>query len=913
MASMGMDRLITLGGNAEQIFKHAGVTASGLSSEEARERLERMGGNVIPEDEKISVWELVLDQLKSPLIYVLLIAALVTLALRDYKDTAVILAVVILNGVIGFIQEYKANVAIQALQQLTSSTSRVRRDGKVQRIDSRELVPGDIVLLQSGDKVDADCRLVSARELRTDESMLTGESLPVEKSAAGLADTDATMADWVNIGFAGTLVLEGSGEAVVVATGSDMELGKIAEQVKGEHRISTPLQENIKKLSHYIALITLGLCAVVMALGLARGMKLLDLFLVAIALAVSAIPEGLPVVVTITLAIGVRRMAKHSVIIRKLAAVETLGSTEVIGSDKTGTLTQNRMTANSLYFGPWKLERAEGVALDQAPLEGGDGSTVADSASASQARERMARIGALCNASHLTISNGEVVEREGSPTELAILEMAVALSPGMYEQAVNRSPVDEVPFNSERKFMASVHQTSDGGLEMLAKGSPEAIISRSANHWTADGEAPLDKEHWLRTADEMAARGQRVLALARRDWDSRGDGFDAESVQGLTLMGLVGLIDPARPDAASAVEGCRESGIRVIMITGDHAVTARAIAIDLGIIKHEGDLPPIEADPRVITGRELDSMSDETLIERLEEVRVFARVTPQDKHRLVRLIREQGKVIAVTGDGVNDAPALKTAHLGVAMGKSGTEVAKQASDMVLLNDSFAAIYEAVKEGRYVFENIKKVSFFLVSSGVGEVLAILTALAMAWPLPYTAVQILWINLATNGLQDVALAFEPGEERLACRKPRGLREGIFDRTVIQHTIGIMFLFAIGTLALFKWAGGGDNLKEARTVAMTTMVMFQMWHVFNCRSMDTSVFRIPLFSNRYLIVSVLGALAAQITVLYWGPAQSVFGTTALNFEHWTVILAVTAPVILLMEASKWLARRRSGPCSA
>lgn len=911
MAVLNLERNLILGGNTREILDTANIAPTGLSAEQAEERLNGLGPNAIAQDEKISIWELILDQMRSPLIYILLIAALICLLLKDYKDMSVILAVVILNGVIGFTQEYKANIAIQALQQLTSSSTRVRRDGRVQRIDSREIVPGDIVLLNAGDRVDADCRLLSAVELRIDESMLTGESVPVEKVSAGLADTGADMADWVNMTFAGTLVIEGRGEAVVVATGPDMELGKIAEQVKGESRIHTPLQQNITKLSHYIAYVTLGLSAIVLVIGLARGMPLLEIFLAAIALAVSAIPEGLPVVVTITLAIGVRRMAKHNAIIRKLPAVETLGSTEVICSDKTGTLTQNRMTVNTVAFGPWMLQRTDGSSISEAPLQVRNGLECApDPDAARLAREKLIRIAALCNNSHLSMQDGKIVERDGSPTELAILEMALALDPGICDALNNRCAIAEVPFSSDRKFMASVFPCcgEDTGAEMLVKGSPEAVIAKCERGISQEGFCQENREQWLALADEMAGRGERVLALAIGEWNRPGEEFGAESVADLCLVGLVGLIDPPRPDARRAVDGCRESGIRVVMITGDHAATARAIAIELGILKGEDPLPPIEEDTGVITGRQLADMSDEELIAALENVRVFARVTPHDKHRLVRLFREQGRVVAVTGDGVNDAPALKTAHLGVAMGKSGTEVAKQASDMVLLDDSFATIYEAVKEGRYVFENIKKVSFFLVSSGVGEVLAILAALAMGWSLPYTAVQILWINLVTNGLQDVALAFEPGEEHLAKRSPRGLREGIFDRVVIQHTIGVMFLFAIGTLVMFGWASARHDLDEARTIAMTTMVMFQMWHVFNCRSMEQSILKVPFFSNRFLVFSVAAAMCAQLAALYWGPLRSVFATTPLTLIQWKLVIAVTSSVIVLMELSKWAVRRRT-----
>jgi Ca2+-transporting ATPase len=908
MGILSLDKAVLLGGNPEEVLSAAGTTLLGLDSKEALDRLNKYGPNFIPRDDRVPVLEILIDQVKSPLIYVLLAAAAITIAMRHYTDTWVILAVVVLNGIIGFVQEYRASSAMLALQSLRSATSRVKRDGIVRVIDSSELVPGDIVVIQSGDRIDADCRVITCADLRVDESLLTGESVPVEKSCGRLVDAKAIVSEQANILFAGTLVIEGRAEALVIATGIDTELGKIAQQIKAESRVETPLQHSIKKLSHYVAVATLGLSGLVAAIGIVRGLPVLEILLGAIALAVSAIPEGLPVVVTITLAVGVRNMARANALIRKLPAVETLGSTEVICTDKTGTLTLNHMTVNTVVFGPWKVERKAATISDVTiQMLSGENPT-AKTESARRALDKILRASVLCNSSSVVVQNGQIVERSGNPTEIALLEMALNLAPELYSVMINKQVVAEIPFSSERKFMAVVvpKDGSDAtGLELLAKGSPEVLVNMCDTELTEDGSTTIDKDRWLSLANQLAEGGQRVLALAQSDWLSP-DGLNPEGIRGLTLLGLVGLIDPPRPDAAEAVEGAKNAGVNVVMVTGDHAATARAIAIETRIIEAEDKLPPVEQDPRVLTGRELQSLSDEVLMDRLEDVKVYARVVPTDKHRIVRLFKERGKVVAVTGDGVNDAPALKSAHIGIAMGKSGTEVARQASDMVLLDDSFATIIKAIRQGRFVFENIKKVSFFLISSGVGEILAVLSALLAGWPLPYTPVQILWINLATNGLQDVALAFEPGEEHLMRRKPRGLKEGIFDRLVVQHMLTIMVLFAVGTLAMFKWSGGEAKLAEARTVAMTTMVMFQMWHVFNCRSLERSIFNVPLLANRFLLFSVVAAFCAQLAVLYWSPMQKVFGTKALTLEQWAVILLVTGSVVPIMELSKLVGRR-------
>ncbi|UCH34818.1 MAG: HAD-IC family P-type ATPase [Armatimonadota bacterium] len=898
----------TLTATTDDMLLLVGVGPDGLDDAEARERLEQYGPNRIARGRALPAWRLLLDQVRDPIIYVLLVAGAVTLALRHYTDTGVILFVVVLNGIIGFVQEFRANRAIDALSSLTSPTARVRRAGRTRRVPSEELVPGDLVLVQAGAGVDADARLLRANELLADESLLTGESLPVEKTSDPLPDPDVPPADQRNMLFAGSLVLQGRGEAVVVRTGPSTELGKIAETVTGIERVETPLQRRIRRFSRVLALATLGLVVVATALGALRGIPVSEMFLTAVALAVSAIPEGLPVVVTITLAVGVSRMAARNAVVRKLPAVETLGSTQVICSDKTGTLTLNHMAVRMVAWGPWTLEAgADQVSAGESEPVLVEETPPGSESACEGALCDLLRAALFCNNAERMIDEHGLAHLDGAPTEAALLDMVAVRAPRLFEEKQAHPPEAEVPFSSERKFMATVHERW-GGWMLFAKGSPEVIIERCAKQWVpyGEGEEPLDAQRWLAEAHRMADAGQRVIAVAHRPWHEPGVTEDA--VTDLTLLGLIGLMDPPRPEAAEAVRGCQESGIRVVMVTGDHVATARAVAMALGILQPlEAEVSP-EDDPRILTGREVEAMSDEELAAHVDDVAVYARVTPLHKLRIVQELRKRGYIVAVTGDGVNDAPALRQADLGVAMGKVGTEVAKQAADMVLLDDSFATIYEAVKQGRYIFENIRKVSFFLISSGAAEVVAILAVIALGWPLPYTAAQILWINLVTNGIQHIALAVEPGEAHLLQHRPRGLRAGFFNWVVAQHTAVVGAAFSLGTLTTFRYAQLiGLTLADARTVAMTNMVMFQMWHAFSCRSLARSVFAIPLRTNPFLLVSVFAAIGAQALVIYWPPLQAIFGTRPIHLNCAVCIFFVSLGGVAAMEVSKWFARNR------
>ena len=910
------------------------TSSDGLSQEEAAERLETFGPNVVRRHDPYPLWKIALDQFTDPIIYVLLVAGLVTLLLQHYTDTIIIGAVVVINAAIGFYQEHKAARAMKALREMATPEVDVRRDGHVQRISSEDLVPGDVVLVEAGMRAPADMRLVRCLELLADESALTGESDPVNKTVDALDDPETLPADTFNVVHAGSVVAEGHGEAVVFATASFSELGKIADVVADVGVVETPLQKRLHRFANILAYGMVVLAAVTMTVGLLRGMDLLTVFLAAVALAVSVIPEGLPIVVTVVLSIGVWAMAQRNVLVRKLPAAETMGSVNFICSDKTGTITKNEMTVQTLVWGPYGVSvhaDADGGAPELVTSEGFE--TPYDDAETLAELEQMMRVAVFCSsAEYIRHGDGEVTER-GSPTELALLRLADGLFPDLLQQAREQSALDEVPFSSTRKFMATLQPSDDGEVGVLyVKGATEVIIPRCKYEWdpTSEEHVELDEERWLEHASRMGEKGQRVLAIAQRPWSKSS--VEDEEVHDMVLWGLVGIQDPPRPEAAEAIRGCRESGISVTMITGDHPATAREISRQVGLLSDARfeDYDPLEAgrepeaceietsvtgdDRCVVTGAQMAKMSDDDLYERVEDVRVYARITPHDKLRVVEALQKRGQVVAVTGDGVNDAPALRRADIGVAMGIAGTEAAREASDVVLLDDAFASIYEAVKLGRYMFENIRKVVFFLISSGAGEVVALLSALVINWQvdgetvLPFLAAQILWINLVTNGLQDKALAFEPGEDFVLKRPPRGSQARIFDNIVITYTIIIGIIFGVGTLVIFRYVlFDSQDVAMAQTAAVTMMVMFQVVHVLSCRSLVRSITRIPLTKNPLLAVCIPLSIGAQLLFVYWGPMQGLFGTVGLPLHYWGYIVAMSFSATVAMEIGKVFVRSR------
>ncbi|MBM4441314.1 MAG: HAD-IC family P-type ATPase [Candidatus Rokubacteria bacterium] len=869
----------------------------GLDRAEIAARLQRCGPNELTEAPPSSRWVLLLLQFRSPLIYILLLATVVTLLLGEYADAVVIGLVLALNAVIGFTQERKAESSVRALMHLVSPHARVIREARDGDVESRELVPGDLVLLESGSRVPADLRLASTSALLVDESLFTGESAPVVKTTAPLGREDAVIGDRTNMAYAGSVVASGRARGYVVATASATELGAIARHVRTGERAETPLQRRMTRFARLVATVVAVSAVAAFALGVARGQSQAEMFLIAVALAVSAIPEGLPVVFTITLALGVRRMARRNAIIRRLPAVETLGSTTVIGSDKTGTLTENRMTVQKIWAG------GRTVAVREAGARGAV--AVADDGGVVRLHEAgplhlTLLAGVLTNEADIALTDAGY-ETRGDPTEAALLVVAARLGLEPAEARARHPVYAEIPFEPVRQYSASV-RVRGGQHVVFVKGAPERVLAMCSRRLADGGPVPLDREAVLDAAHRLASEGLRVLGMAYGEIGPPVGPDRIDEPAGLTFVGLQGAIDPPRAGVREAIAGCQASGIRVVMITGDHAGTARAIGEQLGIASAEAP---------VVTGVELAAMGDAELRAKVLDVPVYARVAPEHKLRVVRALQSHDDVVAVTGDGVNDAPALKAADIGVAMGRSGTDVAREASDMILADDNFVSIYAAVEEGRITFDNLRKVTFFLISTGAAEVAAILAVLLVQWPLPFLPAQILWLNLVTNGLQDVALAFEPGEAGVLERRPRPKGEGIISAMLWQRTALAGVVMAAGTLLLFWWElRTSGQLGRAQTVALTTMVLFQVFHVGNCRSERRSVFALSPWSNRFLFVATGAALMVHVAALYLPPMQFLLRVEPLDLGTWLRMAIVASTILLAVELHKLLLARGLAP---
>lgn len=877
-----------------ETFDLLASSEAGLASAEAAKRLAEIGPNVLAAEEKINIFSIIIHQFKSPLIYVLLVAAVVTFFLHEYIDMAVILAVVILNAIIGFIQEVKAEQGVRSLKKMVQAKARALRDRREKEIPGSQLVPGDVVYLAAGMRVPADLRLIHELDLRIDESMLTGESLPSDKKTEKLIEQNLTPGDMKNIAFMGTTVVYGRGRGVVVETGRRTVIGDIAEKVQEVPFGKAPLQQKLDSFAKFLSWTVGGISLLIFGLGLYEGEKLSDMFIAAVAIAVSAIPEGLPVAVTVALAIGVNRMARQNAIVRRLPSVETLGSTTVIGSDKTGTLTRNEMTVK-LVFDGLRTYEISGIGYEP------EGSISHESQlvdiTTCMELEQTLRIGMLCNESNLYQEDGEY-RIDGDPTEGALIVSAIKGGLQVEEEQMRYPQLGLVPFESERGFMATLHET-EGRKIIFAKGAPEKII-----HFSMLDEAdPGPGNRLAQVAANLADQGLRVLGLAYKEVDAETTRISQADVEnGLIFAGLQAMLDPPRQEVVEAIRMCKQAGIRTAMITGDHAITAGAVAGQIGIATEKD---------QVLEGRHIETMSDDELYEKAKITSVYARVAPAHKLRIVQQLIKQGEVVAVTGDGVNDAPALKAAHIGVAMGRTGTDVAKEAADIVLSDDNFASIVAAVREGRIVYDNIKKVTIFLVSCGLGELLTIIACMLAGLHLPYLPAQILWLNLVTNGFQDVALAFEPGEKDVLSRKPRPSRERILSALMIQRTLLMGSILGFGTFIVYYLElASGVPVDSARSVALTTMVFFQFYQAMNCRSETLSIFEMHPLSNPFLFVSMIGAFFAHLAVLYVPALQYVFRTVPLDFGQWVIVIVSSVTVVIGVELDKFMRRRKALP---
>ncbi|SFF72721.1 HAD-IC family P-type ATPase [Blastococcus tunisiensis] len=871
----------------------------GLSTAEAADRLRSAGPNVLPRLDRRGPWLRLLLQFHHPLIYILLVAAAVTLALGEVVDSGVILAVVLINAAIGFVQESRAEKALDALTALVRTEATVVRDGARHRISSEELVPGDVVVLEPGDKVPADLRFVSVEDLHVDESALTGESLPVAKEPAALP-TGTVLGDRANMGYSTTLVTRGRGRGVVVATGADTEIGHIHRLVGEAVQLETPLTRKIGRFSRILTAAIIGLALLTFALGTLRGEPAAEMLTAAVALAVGAIPEGLPAVVTITLAIGVSRMARRRAIIRRLPAVETLGSTTVICTDKTGTLTANAMTVVAVSAG------GRGYAVSGSGY-GPAGQVTADGTAVDVGGQPALRAclvaGVLCNDSRLTGQDGrrQVI---GDPTEAALLVVAekAGLDLGTLLGAAPR--LATVPFDSERQWMATLHHSDDGRVVAHVKGAVERLLAMSSGELRADGTTgPVDADAVHARTEEMTGRALRVLAMGTVELPPGTRELGEEALSGrLVLTGLQGMLDPPRPEAVAAVRACRTAGIRIAMITGDHAGTARAIGEQFGL----GDDGVLE----VLGGADLARVPDDELPDVVRRTAVFARVNPEQKLRLVEALQREGHVVAMTGDGVNDAPALRRADIGVAMGVGGTEVAKEAADMVLTDDDFASIEAAVEEGRGVFDNLRKFITFMLPTSFGEGLVILAAVVLATTLPVLPTQVLWINMTTAVALGLALAFEPLEADVMSRPPVPPSRPLLTGELIGRIVLVSTLMLLGAFAMFEWAmASGESVAAARTVAVNVFVVVEVAYLLNCRSLDRSIRRVGLLSNPWVPAGMVVMLALQLVFTYAPWMNALFDSAPIDAVWWVRVTVVGIAVLVIVETEKWLRRRLGG----
>lgn len=894
----------------DEVLRILEADPEGLSANEVAKRLKAYGPNSLPKPKPTSIAVYFLRQFLSPLIYILLLAAIVSLALGEWQDSIFILIVLLINAVIGTVQEYSAERSAEALRNLVRTRSRVIREGEEFEIDSEELVVGDIALLESGGKVPADIRLVSAQGLEVDESLLTGESQPDAKDPALVFDTNTPLGDRENMAFAGTLVTSGRGRGVVVATGSSTEVGGLAASLAGKAETKPPLILRMEKFNSKIAIGVAVAVIIIFVVELYRGEPLYDIFFQSVALAVAAVPEGLPVAMTVALSIGMSRMAKRNVIVRRLVAVEALGSCNYIASDKTGTLTINQLTVKRIAVpGRGQLEvtgegaSPEGIITAVNAVNAVNAANAANTPLSADEKillEWLARASVLANEGFAGFRDGRW-EYHGDTVDVALLIMAQKAGINQQDEQKSYPRLAQIPYESQRQFSATLNNGPDGGIA-FAKGSPEKILLMSSSMATPEGDRPLDAKAVEDQAQALAASGYRLLALASGKFPENEE-FTENSLKGMRFLGLVGMIDPLRPEAKGAVDACKSAGVRVSMVTGDHPATALAIAEELGLA---------EGPDEVVTGTDLKGAEadGEAAVDALtSKGRVFARVEPQQKVLITKSLVRQGKLVAVTGDGANDAPALHAAHVGVAMGKGGTDVARESADLIITDDNFASIVSGIEEGRIVYGNLRKVIFFSISTGVAEIFLFILALIFNMPLPLLAVQLLWLNLVTNGIQDVALAFEPGEGGEMDRPPRPPQEPIFNRLMVERVVMVAVVIGGLAFALYYWLLSlGWSLYDARNSTMLLMVLFENAMVFTSRSEIKSAFSTSPLKNPLLIFGTLAAVLLQAAAMYMPWLSDVLQIHPVPLDQWIELLAIALMAFVVMEAYKLLYRRFS-----
>ncbi|MCR2822293.1 cation-translocating P-type ATPase [Lederbergia panacisoli] len=858
----------------------------GLSNQEAEERLRKYGANQFQEGQKPTIWKMLLEQMNSMLIYILIAAAVISGIVGEISDAVIILIVIVLNAVIGIVQESKAEKALEELKKMSTPSAVVKRDGVVKEISSEKVVPGDVIFIDAGRFIPADLRLVETANLQIEESALTGESVPVDKIATSLEQGEIPLGDQRNMAFMSTLSTYGRGIGIAVHTGMETEIGKIAKMLGNQGKESTPLQKKLDELGKILGIGAILVCIIMFFVGYFQGREVLEMFLIAVSLAVAAIPEGLLAIVTIVLAVGVQKMIKHHAIVRKLPAVETLGAVSVICSDKTGTLTQNKMTVTKVYVGGKFTELANIHIKSEVALQFIKGMM-------------------LCNDA---VVNDD--KQAGDPTEIALVAAGMYTGLTKKELEDQHKRVYEIPFDSDRKMMTTVHENGNQ-LFSITKGALDRLLPRMTSIFIDGSIKPMteeDKNGIIAISNQMSEEALRVLAVAKRDISSEKE-FNHQLEENLTFLGIVGMIDPPREEVKASIAECKDAGIRTVMITGDHQNTALAIAQDLGIASSISE---------TMTGQQLNEISDVELQEKVEKTRVFARVSPEHKVRIVKALRENGHITSMTGDGVNDAPSLKQADVGVAMGITGTDVAKGAADIVLTDDNFSTIVAAVEQGRNIFQNIKKSILFLLSCNLGEITAIFIGVLLGMPTPLTAVQILWVNLITDTFPAIALGMDPDDPDVMKEKPRNPKESIFAKG--SGTFALLNGFLIGFITLFAFVEGlrfysgassiftidfgnitNDALTHAQTMAFITLSVSQLFHSLNLRSQKKSIFQIGLFTNKYLIGAIVLGIAIQAALVYIPFLHDVFGIHVLTGKDWLFVVGISLIPIIANELVK------------